>query len=218
MRTLFDRLKSYTWAKLFIIYTRYLIGFAFVHASLPKIMGERFTRIGIDNPVGFYFEAMYQSGFYWNFLGWSQMIAAVLIMTQRYATLGAVMFLPIITNIFLVTWSIGFSGTPVVTFFMLLATIMLLIWEFDKLKVLLPADNESISIHYSPDPFMHKPIWIFQGIAIISVVLFADLTTAARTIKSISIGLILVSITVTAFYFLFRKKSEQLSNGSLNRV
>lgn len=218
MRTLFDRLKNYTWAKLFIIYTRYLIGFAFVHASLPKIMGERFTRIPIDNPVGFYFEAMYQSGFYWNFLGWSQMIAAVLIMTQRYATLGAILFLPIITNVFLVTWSIGFVGTPVVTFFMFLATVMLLVWEYDRLKVLLPADNQAISMQYKPDPFMHKPIWIYQGFAIIALVLFADLTTVEKTVKSISIFILLISVSVTAFYFLFRKKSEQFSDGSFNRV
>lgn len=213
MRSFYDKLKSYTWMKLFVIYTRYLIGLAFVHASLPKILGERFTTIGIDSPVGFYFEAMYRSGFYWNFLGWSQMLAAVLLMTQRFSTLGALMFLPIMTNIFLVTWSIGFQGTPVITFLMLLANIMLLVWEFDKLKVLIPADNQAITINYKPDEFMQKPVWVYLGFLIIAVILVADLTTFTLMAKSITLLSVVAAAAGTGLYFLFRFPSKQLTNG-----
>ena len=107
---LIERLKRLRLVQLFTIYLRYGIGSAFVYASIPKILGERFTRMPVETPVGFFFEAMYQSGFYWNFLGWGQMIAALLIMTQRFATAGALMFYPIIINIWLITWSMGFRG------------------------------------------------------------------------------------------------------------
>jgi len=108
MFRLIDKLKTFTFFKLTTIYLRYLIGFAFVFASVVKIKGERFTTLPTDTPVGYFFEAMYQTGFYWKFLGWSQLIAGAILMTQRYATVGAMMFFPIILNVTLITHSVNF--------------------------------------------------------------------------------------------------------------
>jgi hypothetical protein len=69
---LIDTLKKLLFFKLTVIYARYLIGFAFVFASIVKIKSMRFTSIPPTEPVGYFFEAMYQTGFYWNFLGWGQ--------------------------------------------------------------------------------------------------------------------------------------------------
>ncbi len=164
-----ERLKRRRIVQLFTIYLRYLIASAFVFASVPKIMGERFTQIPIDNPIGFYFEAMYRSGFYWNFLGWGQMIAALLLMTQRFAALGALLFYPIIINVWLVTWSIGFQGTPTVTFLMFLANTYLLVWEYRRLLPFLQPESR---LYIPPadfdDSFMRKPVWIWLGVFIAS--------------------------------------------------
>ena len=44
--------KQKNWAQLFIIFTRYLIGAAFVYASVVKIQGGRFTTVdGIEAPI-----------------------------------------------------------------------------------------------------------------------------------------------------------------------
>jgi hypothetical protein len=77
MAKLIEKLRKLIFFKLSVIYLRYLIGFAFVFASTIKIRGERFTTIPSTEPIGYFFEAMYQTGFYWNFLGWSQFIAGV---------------------------------------------------------------------------------------------------------------------------------------------
>lgn len=179
---LIERLKRLRVVQLFTIYLRYLIASAFVFASVPKILGERFTRMSVDTPVGFYFEAMYRSGFYWNFLGWGQMIAALLLMTQRFAALGAVAFYPIIINVWLVTWSIGFKGTPVVTFLMFLANTYLLVWEYRRLVPLLQLESRlQIPPSGFDDTFMRKPIWIGLGIFLSACVLMlsADFKHAA---------------------------------------
>jgi len=118
----------------FTVFTRVLLAIGFTPSGLKKVFGMRFTQIGIDNPVGFFFEAMYQSGFYWNFLGWSQIIAAVLLLIPKTATLGAILYFPIILNIFLITVSMSFTGTPIITGLMLLACIYLLVWDYKKLK------------------------------------------------------------------------------------
>lgn len=123
----------------FTLFTRILLAIGFIPTGLVKIRGERFTMLPIEHPVGFFFEAMYQTGLYWNFLGWGQFVAAVLLLVPRTATLGAILLLPIILNVFVITISIDFAGTPVITGLMLLAVIYLLCWDYDRLKVIVGA-------------------------------------------------------------------------------
>lgn len=138
-------LREWAWLRLAIVYTRYLLGGAFVFASIVKIKGLRFTRLSgaadaIHSPMHF-FETMYQSGLYWQFIGVVQCVAGLLLLTQRFATLGAVLFLPIMTSIFVITISYDFAGTPIITGLMLLANVGLLAWDWPTLRVLvgLPA-------------------------------------------------------------------------------
>lgn len=133
-------MKDKFFPQVFIIYTRYAIGFAFVFASLVKIQGLRFTaESGAENPINsawHFFETMYQSGIYWRFIGIAQFIAGFLLLTQRYAKLGALMNLPIIANIFIITISYDFNGTPIITALMLLANFLLIIWDWDTFKII----------------------------------------------------------------------------------
>lgn len=141
MIILICNLKNKLLPQLFIIYTRYLIGVAFVFAAIVKIKGGRFTTMdGINEPINsawHMFETLYQSGLWWKFLGLGQLIAGFLLMTQRYAKLGALMFLPVISNVFVITISYDFKGTPAITGLMLIANIMLVLWDWDEIKILL---------------------------------------------------------------------------------
>jgi hypothetical protein len=120
----------------FTVFTRLLLGIGFIAPGLTKLLGNRFTLLSLDSPVGFFFEAMYRTGFYWRFLGFAQVLASLLVLIPRTATLGAVCFFPIILNIFIITVSMNFAGTPFVTGLMLLANLYLLCWDYHKLKPL----------------------------------------------------------------------------------
>ncbi|CAL2091758.1 hypothetical protein [Tenacibaculum sp. 190524A02b] len=126
--------------QLFIIYLRYILGFAFIFAAIVKIQGLRFTsESGAENPINsawHYFETMYQSGIYWRFIGIGQFLAGFLLMTQRYSKLGAVLFFTIIANIFVVTISYDFNYTPVITGLMLLSSLLLILWDWSSFKIL----------------------------------------------------------------------------------
>jgi hypothetical protein len=134
-------MKNKTFSQIFIIYLRYLIGFSFVFASIVKIQGLRFTaESGAENPINsafHFFETLYQSGIYWKFLGIGQLLAGFLLMTQRYAKLGALLFLPIITNVFFITISYDFNYTYVITSLMLFANLFLILWDWNTFKVLI---------------------------------------------------------------------------------
>lgn len=106
---------------------------AFLPTGLVKATGSRFTILSIDHPVGFFFEAMYQTGPFWIFIGLAQIAAALLLLVPATATLGAVLFFPICLSIFLITWGVGFAGTVYVTAGMLLASVYLLCWDADRI-------------------------------------------------------------------------------------
>lgn len=133
-----NQFKSNFWTQLFVIYTRYLLGGGFVFASIIKIKGRRFTSVSHEDAdfgtAMHFFETMYQTGIYWQFLGWGQLIAGFLLMTQRYAMLGAVVNFPIILNVFVITISMEFGSTFLVTGMMLLANLGLLVWHWNNLR------------------------------------------------------------------------------------
>lgn len=114
--------------------TRILLFIGFLPSGLKKLLGQRFTLLSIETPVGFFFEALYQTGFYWNFLGLMQLVAGIMLLIPRTAFLGALIYLPIIINILIIVTSMDFSGTPYIVGLMLLANLLLLFWDYKKLK------------------------------------------------------------------------------------
>lgn len=160
------RLRQWLLMQLFIVYLRYLIGGAFVFASLIKIKGHRFTtEDGSGLPLhsaGHLFETLYQSGLYWQFLGAAQLAAGLLLITQRYARLGALAFLPIIINIFVITLSYDFGLTPVITGLMLLANLLLVWWEWPVLRVLVNQAPRPLP----PSRLGPAAVWELTGLAL----------------------------------------------------
>lgn len=97
------------WQRLAVL-SRLLLAAAFLPTGLTKVLGNRFSAISPDTPIGYFFEALYQSGFYYRFIGLAQVTAALLLLIPRTAALGAVVFFPIILNIFVITVSLHFTG------------------------------------------------------------------------------------------------------------
>lgn len=122
------------WTQLFAAFTRCLLALGFIPPSIPKILHKPFTVLPDTHPVGAYFNALYNTGFYYEFIGWSQILAAILLLIPRTAHIGALMFLPIIANISVLTLSVGFKGTWLITLLMWFAAAFLVAWEYDRLK------------------------------------------------------------------------------------
>ena len=117
----------------FTLMNRLLLAMAFLPTGLVKLTGQRFTILPVDDPVGFFFEAMYRTGPYWRFIGLVQVLAAVLLLVPRTATLGAVLFAPVVGSILLITVGVGFGLTAVIVAGMLLANVWLICWDADRI-------------------------------------------------------------------------------------
>ena len=167
-----DSLREKPGFTLLVIYLRYLIGGAFIYSGMGKALGERFIQPGsLQIPstgmtIDVFFETLYRTGVWWQFMGWGQLVSGFLVVTQRYSTLGAVAFLPISLNIFMITLSMNFHGTPLITGLLVLANIGLLFWDYAKLKILfLPNRDSNFSVQLKADQLGDPRYW--EGIGLL---------------------------------------------------
>lgn len=208
MKDLIQRLRQYSFFQIFTIYTRYLIGGGFLFASIVKIKGLPFTQISTEHEVGFFFDCFHQMGEYWQFLGWSQLVAAFLIMTQRFATLGAMLFFGIILNIVIITTTLDFGlGTPIMTSLMLLATTYLLLWDYNKISLLFQQER-NIKVDYTSN---HLSIIDHQWWAYLGLILFIISVICGLDRGTIMIWFLLcftVGLIGCIAYFIVHRKKE----------
>lgn len=138
---LYHESKGNRWLRYFAVFCRVVLALGFIPSGIVKVMGQRFTGLPSNHPLGHYFDTLQLTGFYYTFIGVSQLTAALLLLIPRTALLGAVLYFPIILNIFVLTYATRFEGTRIVTF-MLLANVYLLCWDSARLKyVLLPGSS-----------------------------------------------------------------------------
>ena len=139
---LYTTLRSNRYANIFTINLRILLGVGFSHAGFRKINGDPFAILGQQGVFFEYLDALHATGFYYEFVGWAQILAGVLLITQRFALLGAFIYFPIILNITVLTLSTIGSLTPVFASLMSLATLYLLLWDYFKWGNIIAPDHK----------------------------------------------------------------------------
>jgi len=110
------------------------MGVTFILSGLRKWPGVKFTTLPVENPVGAYFQAMHDTGFYWNSIGYFQIGVGLLIFINRFVALSGLLMMPVTVNIFLVSVSLHMTGTPFITAAMLLGNAFLLYWHFPNYR------------------------------------------------------------------------------------
>ena len=120
------------WLARFTLLSRVLLAMAFLSTGLVKVAGQRFTLMPVDTPIGFFFEAMYQTGPFWYFIGFVQVAAALLLLIPSTTLVGALICLPISFSILLITWGVGFGNTVFVAAGMTLSAAYLVCWDGDR--------------------------------------------------------------------------------------
>ncbi|AYL95817.1 DoxX family protein [Mucilaginibacter celer] len=165
--------KADNWFKRFVIFCRVALAASFIPAGYVKIMGERFASgLPSNNPLGHYFDALHLTGYYYTFIGVVQLITAILLVIPRTSLLGALMYFPIIANICVLTYATRFDGTRLVTM-LVLACLFLLIWDYDRLKHILPFKQAQTDPSVLRNPAGKRLRFIFFGgcIAVLAILI-----------------------------------------------
>lgn len=175
----------------FTLFTRILLAAAFIPTGMVKLQGRRFTLIPPSDPIGAFFEALYQTGDYWRFLGATQILAGLLLLWPRTAHLGAAIFLPIALNILVITVSLGFRGTPFVAALMLLASLYLCFWDYHRFRGLFTTDSPA-----SPPSAHRLDRWETLGFTAFAICLLAFFALT-RDYLSSNLSLPLISLGIS---------------------
>lgn len=136
------KVKQNRWLRYFAVFNRVVLAAGFLPSGFVKIVGDRFTVLSVNHPMGNYLEALHRTGFYYTFIGVLQVTAAILLLIPRTALLGALIYFPIILNIFILTLATRFDGSWVTSPLMVLANLYLLCWDYNKLKDIFPWERK----------------------------------------------------------------------------
>ncbi|MEO6523070.1 MAG: DoxX family protein [Mucilaginibacter sp.] len=169
------KVKQNRWLRYFAVFNRIALAAGFLPAGFVKIMGERFTSLSVNHPMGSYLEALHHTGYYYTFIGIAQVVAAILLLIPRTATLGAILYFPIILNICILSLAVRFDGSLLSSPLMVLANLYLLCWDYDKLKYISPFNHLVITDEVPKPKVLNNkfPIIFFGGVlaTIITLVL-----------------------------------------------
>ncbi|WP_129717475.1 DoxX family protein [Pedobacter sp. SYP-B3415] len=131
-------IKNNRWFRYFTVFNRVALAAGFLPSGYVKIMGERFTDLHNNQPMGHYLEALYHTGYYYTVIGIVQVLAALLLLIPRTALLGVLIYFPVILNICILSFSVRFEGSLLSSPLMVLSCIYLMAWDYDRLKYILP--------------------------------------------------------------------------------
>jgi uncharacterized membrane protein YphA (DoxX/SURF4 family) len=131
--------------------TRLLLAVGFIPPGLAKVLGNRFTLLPPEgSAVGLFFEGFFQSGAYYGFVGLMQVAAGVMLLVPGTALLGALLYLPIVVNIFVITVALQFRGTWLIAGAMLFANLYLLAWDYDRLRTIVFREPPPLTPDHRP--------------------------------------------------------------------
>jgi uncharacterized membrane protein YphA (DoxX/SURF4 family) len=120
----------------FIILIRLFLGYIFLSAGLCKLTHGHFGQI-IGPPLLEDMLAKYGLALFARVVAMLQVICGMLLLSQRFSTIGAIMLVPMNLSILAVTISMQWVGTPYVNGFFTILNFVLLAYDWPKLKVLL---------------------------------------------------------------------------------
>lgn len=152
----------------------------------------------------------YDLGLFARFIAFSQILIGWLLLTRRFATLGAVMLLPMLLNILMVTISMNWRGTPYVVTVFLLLNICLLIADYDRLKFLITDEVESLR----PKPIIRRNLFA-DKLVIIALPLIIAGSTFGKINKPLALALIATGLftgLLLPFFLRFRKNNLSPEN------
>lgn len=171
MLSFYSEAKQNKWFRYFTVFTRIALAMGFLPSGFVKIMGERFTSLSVNHPMGAYLEALHHTGYYYTCIGVAQVLAAILLLIPRTATFGVLLYFPIILNIAVLSHAVRFEGSLISSPLMVLACVYLILWDYDKIKYVFPAYSIK-SVKPSSSKFPFKFFAFVFGVFVLVIVAF----------------------------------------------
>lgn len=123
---------------------RVFLGLIFFTSGMGKLTHGDY--VGLIGPVWLAERlAPYGLAYWATFVAWSQMAIGLMLLSRRWALLGAIMLVPLLTNILVVTISLQWRGTPYVNAVLLAMNLTLLVADRRRLMALITDREPGVS-------------------------------------------------------------------------
>ena len=162
---------------LIVVVARIFLAFAFVPAGLKKVLGEPFTDPGKTGAFHEFLHAFHATGGFYSFVGGVQLFAAALLLSQRFASVGAALFAPILSVILVFCWSTAVYPTATVVTLMWLTLLALLGWDLDRWRALLRPPGAARAARQAQPPPLDLRLWAGCGLGATGLYLLVCVVT-----------------------------------------
>ena len=180
--------------RLYVWGCRLLLGALMLGGGLYKLSDNHLPGL-MGPPMNHAFLAQNGLEIFAQFIGGAQLLIGLLLLTGRFALLGAVLLVPMWLNIIFLTWSQHWTGTPYLVTGFLVLTIGLLLHDFQRLKFLLYPPRSSDELRALPwrttGPGPESLWWLGLGVVLGGALLYPVSLTVMTAVMTLG-GLLLV--------------------------
>lgn len=175
----------------FLIYgIRWFLGILFAISGLSKLIPHFPNTMGPTN-LEFTLDP-YGLALYGRFIAIAEVGTGLLLLTRRFATLGALFLVPMLMNIIVITYSLQWQGTPYLVSGFLMLAFVLLAWDYPKLAALLKDRPPSPS---PPLPGLTRPLVWGAGLSVVLLAL-AAVRMPSNTSPGVWLTLVVLTLLV----------------------
>jgi hypothetical protein len=150
-------------------------------------------------PIAQLAEAVIGSSLLWAFLGAVQAFAGALLITQRFAKIGAVIAAAILLNLLVVALAFHLERIGAAFAVLLIADLALLIWDLDSFQPLFRKPHRVIACEPEAGALADAR-WSWIGIAMVLAIAGAY-TMQASPLLMLAFGFLIAAVGVVAFLF-----------------
>ena len=164
--------------------------------GIPDIIGPNYLVSELEQ---------YGLGLYGNFIAFSQFVIGFILLTNRLGVLGEIMALPMFANIFIITISLNWRGTPLEVGYLLTLNVFLILSNWHKVKFIIAEEDAGLKkILVSRSNIKLDMVYLLLFLVMISG-LFLSYFNINLSKTIIKIGLV-----VMFFAFIFGNKLKRL--------
>jgi uncharacterized membrane protein YphA (DoxX/SURF4 family) len=190
----------------YVLGCRLLLGALMLGGGLYKLSDNHLPGL-MGPPMNHAFLAKYGLEIFAQFIGVAQLLIGLLLLSGRFALLGAVFLVPMWLNIIFLTWSQHWTGTPFLTTGFLVLTLGLLLHDFWRLKWLFYPPTDPTVLRTQRLDTASLPVellwWLGAGIVIAGSLLYP---VSLRTMTATMLAGAAVLLVATAWHYYLRRQ------------
>ena len=136
MSNVIDILREIKSVHVFVMLVRIHTGAICFVLGIFHLWQNDWTWLADSPPLQYFLDALSQLGFYGQFMGLFLIIVGLFLVSQRLSTLGALLLIPILSNVMIHAFSGQIKEVLLLSTFIFFNLVLMILWDYKKLKLI----------------------------------------------------------------------------------